>query len=65
KNSSNGRSLFNMVKSLNDKSHFVEDITEIDPNWFDGVKSIGVSGATSTPKWYLERTIEAIERMIR
>lgn len=52
--SSNGKVLYNIAKSANDRTYFVEDISEIDPAWFAGAESVGISGATSTPQWYME-----------
>jgi 4-hydroxy-3-methylbut-2-enyl diphosphate reductase len=53
KNSSNGKSLFNICLSENEKTYFVEKAEEISPSWFDGIERVGVTGATSTPEWYL------------
>lgn len=52
--SSNGKVLYNIAKSANDRTYFVEDISEIDPSWFAGAERVGISGATSTPQWYME-----------
>ena len=48
--SSNGRVLFNECKSVNPNSHLIEGPEEIDPSWTEGVQTIGICGATSTPK---------------
>ena len=53
--SSNGRVLFNECKSVNPNSHLIEGPEEIDPSWTDGVQTIGICGATSTPKWLMEK----------
>ena len=53
--SSNGKALFSVCKSLNDKSYFIENEDEIDPLWIKGVSSVGISGATSTPMWLMEK----------
>ena len=52
--SSNGKVLFNESKSVNANSHQIERAEEIDMEWVRGVKTIGVCGATSTPKWLME-----------
>ncbi|WP_036905219.1 4-hydroxy-3-methylbut-2-enyl diphosphate reductase [Prevotella sp. AGR2160] len=52
--SSNGKVLFNECKSVNPNSHQIERAQEIDMQWLDGVKTIGICGATSTPKWLME-----------
>jgi 4-hydroxy-3-methylbut-2-enyl diphosphate reductase len=61
KNSSNGKSLYHKCKEYNPNTHFVEDIDEIDWNWFEGAKTVGISGATSTPQWYMRKVKETIE----
>lgn len=53
KNSSNGKSLFNICNSVNSNIHFIESIEELKPEWFKGINSVGITGATSTPLWYL------------
>jgi len=53
KESSNGRMLFEVCKSVNSNSHFISAPDEIDPDWLKGIESVGISGATSTPKWLI------------
>ncbi len=52
--SSNGKVLFNECRSVNANSHQVERAEEIDMRWMEGVQTIGICGATSTPKWLME-----------
>jgi 4-hydroxy-3-methylbut-2-enyl diphosphate reductase len=54
KESSNGRMLFSVCKSVNPDTHFVSSSEEIDRSWFAGKGSVGICGATSTPKWLIE-----------
>jgi len=54
KESSNGRMLFSVCKSENPDTYFVSSIEEIDKSWFEGKRSAGICGATSTPKWLIE-----------
>jgi 4-hydroxy-3-methylbut-2-enyl diphosphate reductase len=61
KNSSNGKSLFNSCLKVNPRTYFVEDINEIDLEWFSNAESVGISGATSTPHWYMEKVKSFIE----
>ncbi len=63
--SSNGRVLFEVCRSANARTYNVEDSGELRPEWFDGVESVGVCGATSTPKWLMERLAEAIGDLCR
>ena len=52
--SSNGRVLFNECMSVNPNSRQIEDAQEIDTHWFKDVETVGICGATSTPKWLME-----------
>lgn len=58
--SSNGKVLFKQCERVNPNSYQIESAEEIDFNWFKGVKTIGICGATSTPKWLMEKCREAI-----
>lgn len=54
KKSSNGKVLYNQCLSVNPNTYMIDDPSEIDSSWFDGMESIGICGATSTPKWLME-----------
>jgi (E)-4-hydroxy-3-methyl-but-2-enyl pyrophosphate reductase/cytidylate kinase len=61
KHSSNGKVLFEIVKSENVHAYFIESPNELDINWFDQAHTVGITGATSTPQWLMEKTKKAIE----
>ncbi len=52
--SSNGKVLFEVCRESNPATYNIEEPGEIDPKWFDGVESVGICGATSTPAWLME-----------
>lgn len=58
--SSNGKVLFNVCKSVNANSYQIESADEINMNWLEGKESVGICGATSTPKWLMEKCREKI-----
>ena len=58
--SSNGKVLYNECKSVNPNSHLIEGPEEIQKEWLEGVRTIGICGATSTPKWLMEQCRYAI-----
>jgi 4-hydroxy-3-methylbut-2-enyl diphosphate reductase len=60
RNSSNGKSLYYVCKDANPNTYFIERHEELDLSWFDGVDRVGISGATSTPQWYMEEVRSAI-----
>lgn len=59
--SSNGKGLFKSTKEINPNTYFIESIDEIDWSWFDNAEKVGISGATSTPQWYMEKVKKEIE----
>lgn len=60
KKSSNGKILFNECQSINPNSHLIADASEINFSLIREAKSIGICGATSTPKWLMEEIRQAI-----
>ena len=58
--SSNGKVLFNECRSVNSRSFQIESAAEIDMRWLEGVKTVGICGATSTPKWLMEECRDEI-----
>ena len=62
--SSDGKVLYEIAKSENPKTYFIEDETEMQPDWFNGADSVGISGATSTPQWLMERVKTSVEEMV-
>ena len=63
KKSSNGRMLYQSCKDENSNSYFISDVNELEVDWFLGVNSVGICGATSTPRWLMERVQEAIKEI--
>lgn len=61
--SSNGKMLFQVCKNVNPYTYFVSSPSEIEVSWFEGKKSAGVCGATSTPKWLIEEIRDIIARI--
>lgn len=60
--SSNGKVLFHECLSVNPNSHQIESANEIEMSWFKNVKTVGICGATSTPKWLMEECRDEILR---
>lgn len=52
--SSNGKVLYSECRRVNPNSHLIEKADEIDPSWLNGVSTVGICGATSTPAWLME-----------
>jgi 4-hydroxy-3-methylbut-2-en-1-yl diphosphate reductase len=63
RNSSNGRVLYDICRDANPRTHFIENETELQAAWFAGAATVGISGATSTPQWLMERVRGAVEAL--
>jgi len=61
--SSNGKMLYKSCKEENANSYFVSDVDEIKKDWFSASNSVGICGATSTPRWLMENVQNAIENI--
>ena len=63
KKSSNGRVLYEECKSVNPSSYLIDSAAEIDFTWLENCHSIGICGATSTPKWLMEECAKRIREV--
>lgn len=63
KKSSNGKALYQVCKSENERSYFIENEGEINPDWFHEANSVGICGATSTPMWLMEQVADYVENI--
>ena len=61
--SSNGKVLSEVCRRANPRTHVVEEASEIDPAWFEGAESVGICGATSTPKWLMQEVADRIGKI--
>ena len=61
--SSNGKVLYNECLHVNPNSHLIEDPEEIDPAWLSDIRTVGICGATSTPRWLMEQCRDAVLQM--
>lgn len=62
--SSNGKALFAECLKANPRSYFISEASELDPAWVEGVTSVGVCGATSTPKWQMEEVAAHLRELL-
>lgn len=63
KKSSNGQMLFDICKKVNPNSKFISAIDEIETEWIKGIESVGICGATSTPKKLLEAVAQYLREL--
>lgn len=62
--SSNGKVLYNECLKVNPNTHLIEGPDEIQDEWLTDISSVGICGATSTPKWLMEQCAEEIKKRI-
>ncbi len=53
-NSSNGHYLYEYCRKVQPATHLIAGADQLKPEWVDGARSVGISGATSTPRWLME-----------
>ncbi|RLD46589.1 MAG: 4-hydroxy-3-methylbut-2-enyl diphosphate reductase [Bacteroidetes bacterium] len=63
KKSSNGKYLYSICYETNKRTYFISSPDEIDMQWFEEEDSVGICGATSTPRWLMDETKIFIEKM--
>ncbi len=62
--SSNGKILFQECLAENPNTHLVSDTDQLQHEWFTNVDSVGICGATSTPKWLMEKIANQISTQL-
>lgn len=62
KKSSNGKALFGVCHEENPRSYFISHPEEVKTEMVEGAQSVGVCGATSTPKWQMEAVALLLEK---
>lgn len=63
--SSNGKILFGHCREVNPHTYLVSNESMINPEWLQGATSIGICGATSTPRWLMEKVKERVEEIVQ
>lgn len=62
--SSNGRVLYGHCHTVNPRTHLVSNASEVRPEWFENADTVGVCGATSTPRWLMEQVRDHVLSLI-
>lgn len=63
-NSSNGKMLFGVCTEANINSHFITGVEDLKPEWIISCSSVGISGATSTPLWLMEKVKDGVNNLL-
>jgi 4-hydroxy-3-methylbut-2-enyl diphosphate reductase len=62
RNSSNGKYLYGIARSVNERSYFISGADELKADWFRGAETVGITGATSTPVWLMKDIANKVSR---
>ncbi len=65
KKSSNGKVFYNECHRINPNCILIESAEEITPDMIAGSQSIGICGATSTPKWLMEEVEQQVKKLFK
>jgi 4-hydroxy-3-methylbut-2-enyl diphosphate reductase len=63
KTSANSRRLWEIALSINPRSYFIENISEIDKKWFKRMSSVGITAGASTPSWIIDEAIIFLQKI--
>jgi 4-hydroxy-3-methylbut-2-en-1-yl diphosphate reductase len=61
--SSNGRILFEECHRVREESYFIEGPDDIQNSWFKPHSTVGITGATSTPVWLMEKVAQRVKEI--
>ena len=59
-NSANTTRLARICSDIQPRTHHIETADEIDPAWFVGATSVGVTAGASTPHWIIEQVVDRL-----
>jgi 4-hydroxy-3-methylbut-2-enyl diphosphate reductase len=58
RNSSNSNRLVQVTRELGTDAHLIDDVTEIDPAWLEGRRTVGISSGASAPEELVQRLVD-------
>lgn len=59
-NSSNGHYLYEYCRKVQPHTYLIGSAAELQPQWTAGAARVGISGATSTPRWLMEEVADRL-----
>lgn len=63
RNSANTRRLFEICRAIQPMTCNIEEAKELDPDWFEGAESIGITSGASTPDWIIDSVVKRIKEI--
>lgn len=62
-NSANTTRLAQICREIQPRTHHVETAEQIDPEWFRGVETVGITAGASTPHWIIDEVMERVAEL--
>jgi len=62
-NSSNSRRLKEVGESMGARSYLIDDVSEIKPEWLDGVERVGVTAGASAPEHLVQQVVDYFRKL--
>lgn len=63
RDSANSRRLYEIAKSINLKTYFIENARQLKKNWFSDIKKLAITAGASTPEWAISKVIDKIGKI--
>jgi 4-hydroxy-3-methylbut-2-enyl diphosphate reductase len=62
-NSSNSMRLVEVAEAAGVRAYLIDDISQIEPQWLDGVRTVGITAGASAPEHLVQEAVEFFRRM--
>jgi 4-hydroxy-3-methylbut-2-enyl diphosphate reductase len=63
RNSSNSNRLVDVTREMGVASYLIDDESDIDARWLEGVRTVGVTSGASAPEWLVERVVSYFRQL--
>ncbi len=63
KNSANTKQLARLSESLGKRTYHIETVHELSPEWFNGVRRVGVTAGASTSQWLIDEVVDFLKNL--
>lgn len=60
-NSSNSNRLRELAERMDCRAYLIDNATEMDRNWFDGIQSVGVTAGASAPEILIQEVLQQLQ----
>jgi 4-hydroxy-3-methylbut-2-enyl diphosphate reductase len=61
--SSNSNRLWEIAKSVNENTYFIERLEDIKKEWLNRVVNIGVTAGASSPRWVIRKVVDYLNKV--